>query len=100
MFFFISGFLLASKLLPTEEQPKKKRDVVIAVGRKYLRLYPLYLAVLVIYWLVSPGLHAGPVWFAYEDEAAICDGSWWRVLLMIDNWFERGCYPGLWFVQV
>ena len=72
----------------------------MAIARRFARLYPFYLAVWIIYWLVSPGLHAGPVWFVYEEAAGVCDGSWWRVLLMVDNWFGEGCYPGLWFVQV
>ena len=69
-------------------------------GRKLARLYPLYIAVLFIYWCISPSIHTGPVWYEYQEDAAICNHSWWKVLLLIDNWFEESCYSALWFVQV
>ena len=81
IFLFISGFLFASKVI-------QHQNLMQAIVDKVARLYPLYLATLLIYWLVSPGLHAGPVWFVYEEQVAVCDGSWWKVLLMIDNWFS------------
>ena len=68
-------------------------------GKRIGRLYPLYLAVLLIYWCITPSLHMGPVWYKYQEEVAVCNHSWWRVLLLIDNWFENSCYPSLWFVQ-
>lgn len=36
-----------------------------AVGKRLLRLYPLYIAVILIYGFVTPSLHAGPLWNVY-----------------------------------
>ena len=65
---------------------------------KVTKLIPLYWAVIAIYWQVTPALHAGPVWYEYQGEAAVCNGAWWRVLLFIDNWFENGCYDFGWYI--
>lgn len=86
IFFFISAFLFTKKVLSFEDDHHKR--LLKAVGWKLLRLYPLYIVVLAIYWGITPGLHAGPVWFVYQEEADICNASWWKVFLMIDNWFQ------------
>ena len=96
IFLFISGFLFASKVI-------QHQNLMQAIVDKVARLYPLYLATLLIYWLVSPGLHAGPVWFVYEEQVAVCDGSWWKVLpfgkhLESNSDFAgRGYFYALWY---
>jgi peptidoglycan/LPS O-acetylase OafA/YrhL len=97
IFFFISAFLFTRKVAEVEDKPF--HHLFKALGWKVLRLYPLYLAAVAIYWGVTPGLHAGPVWYVYQEGVQICQWAWWRVLLMIDNWFQEGCYSLLWFVQ-
>lgn len=101
IFFFISGFLLTRKIFIIDEiEENKYVNLIKTIAKRFARLFPLYLAVFVIYWLVTPGLHAGPVWFVYQEEAAVCNSHWWKVILLIDNWFPNSCYPALWFVQV
>ena len=29
----------------------------------------------------------------------MCSHAWWRVILLIDNWYSDSCYSALWFVQ-
>ena len=65
---------------------------------KVKRWLPVYWAFIVIYWCISPTLHAGPVWYEYQADATICNSAWWRVLLFIDNWFDKGCYNFAWFI--
>lgn len=65
-----------------------------------LKLYPLYLVVMLVYWFISPSLHAGPLWNAYTNQVEECSSYWWRYLLMIDNWFADGCFNYSWYVQV
>jgi peptidoglycan/LPS O-acetylase OafA/YrhL len=81
-------------------QENQYKNLFKVLGLKLIRLYPLYIVVLIIYWGVSPSLHVGPVWYVYQEEAQVCSTAWWRVLLLIDNWFSQGCYPVLWFVQL
>ena len=97
IFFFISAFIFTQKLLAIEGDyfPAIFKNL----GSRVARLYPLYFMVLLIYWCITPSLHMGPVWYKYQEEVAVCNHSWWRVLLLIDNWFENSCYPSLWFVQ-
>lgn len=97
--FFISGFIFAKKglsLIEIENRPIK--PLISLISKKLLRLYPLYLIIIIIFWQISPTLRSGPIWFVYQDEARHCDSSWWRVLLLIDNWFENGCYNFSWFI--
>lgn len=62
--FFISGFIFAKKGFQIIEVEKRPITPLFQMlGRKMRRLYPLYLLIVIIYWLVSPSLHAGPVWY-------------------------------------
>ena len=64
--FFISGYVFAKRgfsLLAAHHKPLK--PLLWHLGRKLLRLYPIYIAVVLIYWQISPVLHGGPVWFVY-----------------------------------
>ena len=65
-----------------------------------MKWVPLYWGFILIYWQISPALHAGPVWYEYQEQAAICSSAWWRVLFFIDNWFENGCYNFAWYIPV
>ena len=88
IFFLISGFLFARKLFRMDEYKEEKMFEMLKIfGRKFLRLYPMYFIVICIYWFVSPALHAGPLWNVYTDQADQCTKTWWRSLLLIDNWW-------------
>ena len=102
IFFMISGFLFCKKMLAIDsaEPDNPYIEVIKNVGLRMARLYPVYISVFLIYWCITPALHCGPVWYVYQDNVDVCDSSWWKVLLMIDNWFNQSCYPMLWFVQV
>lgn len=65
IFIFISGFLFTRKILAFEDNHIV--NIFKSVGWKLLRLYPLYIVVLVIYWGISPALHAGPIWYIYQE---------------------------------
>jgi peptidoglycan/LPS O-acetylase OafA/YrhL len=67
IFFFISAFLFTKKILSFEDKDTQIIHLFKSVGRKFVRLYPLYIVVLVIYWVVSPALHVGPIWYVYQQ---------------------------------
>jgi len=73
--------------------------LVKQLGKKILRLYPIYIVCLIIFWAVVPSIHAGPVWIIYEEEIERCETVWWRNVLMIDNFFSSGCFNFSWWVQ-
>ena len=65
--FFISAFIFAKKaflLIELENNPV--RPLLRLFGKKLLKLYPLYWAVILMYWQISPSWHGGPVWYEYE----------------------------------
>lgn len=95
--FFISGFLLAKKCLTVELFEAK--HFAQFLGRKLYRLYPVYVAVLLVFCTITPSVHSGPVWYVYEDQAAVCRSAWWRSLLLIGNWWSQQCFAGGWFVE-
>jgi peptidoglycan/LPS O-acetylase OafA/YrhL len=67
IFFFISGFLFTKKILSCEDKDQRYIHLFKALGSKLVRLYPLYIVVFLIYWLVTPCLHAGPIWYVYQE---------------------------------
>lgn len=62
--FFMSGFLLSRKgfaLLEVEQRPA--RALWRLMREKVMKWGVLYYSFVGIYWLISPCLHAGPLWF-------------------------------------
>ena len=47
---------------------------------------------MLFYWLISPTLHGGPVWYVYQNDVAHCDKRWWRSILLFDNLFSSKQY--------
>lgn len=94
--FFISAYLLSIKCLQNDSSVKFLSTQLL---KKFLRLYPIYIGIVIIYWLISPSLHQGPVWYVYENQTAVCNSKWWATVLLIDNWFSNNCYAGAWFIQ-
>jgi len=101
IFFFMSGYLFAKKAFTFESIKEGAQQRLLGLTlRKIKKLYPLYLCAIIIYWTISPSLHSGPVWHIYEQEAMQCNVSWWKALLLIDNWFAGdSCYEFSWFIS-
>lgn len=95
--FFISGYLLASKCLLVEVI--EGTHIAQFLGRKLYRLYPVYIAIFLIFSTITPSLHSGPVWYVFQDQAAVCRSDWWKSLLLIGNWWEKQCFAGGWFIE-
>jgi hypothetical protein len=45
-------------------------------------------------------MHAGPLWNHYLEQNQQCNTTWWRALILIDNWWTNGCFSFSWYVQV
>ena len=100
IFFFISGFLLTQKIFREVEYVSNKPVFLLKCYiRKIIRLYPIYVVCLLIYYFVIPSLHAGPIWFVYTDEIGHCSSSFWANLLLINNLLSsHDCYGFSWWV--
>jgi peptidoglycan/LPS O-acetylase OafA/YrhL len=66
-FFFISAFVFARKLIRRDEADDGSSGLSIfgALGRRLLKLYPLYIVMILVYGFVTPSLHSGPLWVVY-----------------------------------
>jgi len=100
-FFYIAGFLLSFV--------GKSRAVPVILGTvlRYVRLFPLFAFVQMMYILVAPQLVYGP--FAPRFQSAVStecgNDSWWSELLFIQAfypWYPEngGCMGWSWYLSV
>lgn len=86
VFFLLSGFLITSILLTTRDQPRYFHNFH---ARRFLRIWPVYLLVLIVVYLNAPWFIGPPVW------QAIKTAPWWAYLLCIQNLFHITLPPAL-----
>jgi peptidoglycan/LPS O-acetylase OafA/YrhL len=86
IFFVLSGFLITSILLTTREKPHYLDNFH---ARRFLRIWPVYLLLLVVVYLNAPWFIGPPVW------QAIKTAPWWAYLLCIQNLFHLSLPPAL-----
>jgi peptidoglycan/LPS O-acetylase OafA/YrhL len=99
--FFISAFIFSKKAFAYAVTVDNFHSNILKLFKsKFVRIYPLYIAAILIFWTITPTIHAGPIWYVYQTETAVCNSAWWRVFMLIDNWFVNGCYDWAWFVPV
>jgi peptidoglycan/LPS O-acetylase OafA/YrhL len=86
IFFVLSGFLITSILLTTRDKPHYFHNFH---ARRALRIWPVYLLLLVVVYLNAPWFIGPPVW------QAIKTAPWWAYLLCIQNLFHLSLPPAL-----
>jgi len=95
LFFVLSGFLITRILLETPDSPAYYRDFYM---RRVLRIFPLYYAALLFFFVLLPALHAVP----HDFHATSGDG--WAMAFYVYNWtmpFSDGApLPHLWSLAV
>lgn len=95
-FFFISGFLvvlsLMKKLDPIPEvtdavfvRPKAYQWIPMLYLHRLMRILPLYIFCLLLWWKIGIMLGNGPIWYHWEDFIVKCNSSWWTNLLFVNN---------------
>jgi peptidoglycan/LPS O-acetylase OafA/YrhL len=86
-FFFLSGFfaayMLYSKMSNMEFSTRHYLEIIF---HRWLRLWPLYIIILLLYWKVSIYFAKGPLWIFYAEQAQSCETSWIHNLFLMDNW--------------
>ena len=85
-FFVLSGFLITSILLESRDRPHYFRNFY---GRRALRIWPVYVLVLVICYLNAPWFIGPTVW------DAIRTAPWWAYILFIQNLFHLALPPAI-----
>lgn len=86
IFFVLSGFLITSILLTTRDKPHYFHNFH---ARRFLRIWPVYLLLLIVVYLNAPWFIGPPVW------QAIKTAPWWAYLLCIQNLFHLSLPPAL-----
>jgi len=79
LFFVLSGFLITSNLLATRDKPRYFHNFH---ARRALRIWPVYLLVLVVVYLNAP-------WFIGPSVlGAIKAAPWWAYIFFVQNLFH------------
>jgi peptidoglycan/LPS O-acetylase OafA/YrhL len=86
LFFVLSGFLITSILLASRNQAKYFRNFYC---RRALRIWPVYVLVLLGCYLNAPWFVGLPVFEAFRTA------SWWAYLLFIQNLFHLTLPPSI-----
>ena len=86
-FFFLGGFLTA--FVMTDKLRKMGPSVsnyLMLIFQRYIRIMPLYLTVIFIYWKLSVLIGSGPIRYLMVDSiTSSCNDSWWQHLFFGDN---------------
>lgn len=86
IFFVLSGFLITSNLLTTRDAPNYFHNFH---ARRALRIWPVYILLLVVVYLNAPWFVGPTVWDAIKTA------PWWAYLLCVQNLFHLTLPPAL-----
>ena len=85
-FLFVSGFIAAYQLIEQlKELPFGLANLLKVYFRRWIRLWPTYVIIILFYWKVLPFLSSGPTWFRFVNFSQACDKTWWKNFLLLDN---------------
>jgi peptidoglycan/LPS O-acetylase OafA/YrhL len=86
LFFVLSGFLITSILLGSREKPHYFRNFY---GRRILRIWPVYILLLIVVYLEAPWYIGLPVGRAFVTA------PWWAYILFLQNLFHLSLPPAI-----
>ncbi|KAG8228547.1 hypothetical protein J437_LFUL009004 [Ladona fulva] len=101
-FFTISGCLLCFILLTEYQKHKSRISLSILYINRFIRLTPLYMAIVGLYATLMPRIASGPIWpskILLESER--CANNWWTNLLYINSFVEKKemCMLQSWYLS-
>ncbi len=86
LFFVLSGFLITSSSLKSRDKPHYFRNFY---ARRALRIWPVYVLVLVVCYLNAPWFIGLPVLDAFRTA------PWWAYILFLQNLFHLALPPAI-----
>lgn len=104
-FFFITGFLIYTTLVPMFKKLKKESiliKLITPIIYRIIRILPAYCAMMAITAHIVPHLGDGPLWsYKTWDEAEICKNYWWTNMLFISNLIDSKyeCLIVSWYIS-
>lgn len=100
VFFYLGGFMVGFLFLKMYLRKRGWRTFVVAVLQRWLRLAPLFLMCMLIFWKVLPAWGDGPLSYQYTQSTADCPKAWWRDLLFVGNFADSMCMVWGWYIQI
>lgn len=86
-FLMLSGLLISYSLVG-RLQRGQKINVLKEIAGRYFRIMPPLAAAMIFAMFIWPHLANGPQWnMIITFQAELCKRTWWRNVLMIQNWF-------------
>lgn len=86
-FLMLSGLLISYSMVG-RLQRGQKINVMKEIAGRYFRIMPPLAATMVFMMYILPHLGSGPQWnMLITYQADLCKRTWWRNVLMIQNWF-------------
>lgn len=103
IFFWMTGFLGVYLMLGTmKEKEGNMPHPGFVYLHRYLRLIPVYVISMMLYWQVLPVVGDGPVFYELKERASACDTWFWTHFLFINNivpWdYTVSCMGWTWYL--
>jgi hypothetical protein len=101
-FFFLSGALLGYLVIRRVKNLELggPKAVVFLIAMRLLRLWPLYLTWLFVWWQLAPLLASGPIASTASQQIQLCNDYGWANILYINNFwpvdFNSDCFGWSW----
>ena len=107
-FLFLSGvllaFLVAKKLLKSESLKFGILESLWIILNRFLRLTPIYLVWLLVWWQLLPRYATGPFSHRISDQIELCNKYWFSNLFYFSNFypasFDDMCFGWSWYLSV
>ncbi len=100
VFFFLGGFL-AAYMMARQIRQSGKMPFAYIYAHRILRIFPLFLAVTLIFCFVIPSLGAGPGFHNYYSKVDVdCRKYWKMTLLFVHNFAsaDDDCMSHTWYI--
>ncbi|KAL5233121.1 hypothetical protein ACI65C_000531 [Semiaphis heraclei] len=100
IFFIVSGFFTYI-LIEERLRGGKSLKFIYLIIYRIIRIFPTYIAVIVIFAFVLPYMGDGPLWkLIVYPEAEFCRKNWWTNLLFINNYVHSNemCMVHAWYL--
>ena len=86
VFFFLGGFFTVYTIFRMKISNK---IFPLAILNRYMRLIPVYLITVLIFYSMMMHFGSGPLWVSNLKMVDYCDGMW-RTFLFVDNLVNNG----------
>ena len=104
-FLWTGGFVFGFLMLEESLSKREKMPWSLKIIGRVLRLFPVYIFIMVFTNFIMPSLGDGPLWNKFEERLKIhCSQYWWTHFLFLNNLIPYGygnfCIGHSWYIAV